>query len=188
MHATCGSKKDIPCTLSVQFVLRQERLYAITTMRSNDLWLGFPYDVFCFSTLQRLFAYTLGVDVADYVHNVGSMHLYTRDERKPGPAAGDDMTPHGCREYTTYKLPGRDTRERYVALSHQVNAAVDAERGYRESGWKKLGIAQLEKSIPCPALRDLVVLCASKSVTIDPEWIVSPALRMCYQNVDPRRS
>src|SRR2546425_2882007 len=37
--------RDVPCTISMQFFLRDGRLSALTTMRSNDLWLGVPYDV-----------------------------------------------------------------------------------------------------------------------------------------------
>lgn len=48
--------KDLPCTLSLQFLQRQGQLNCITTMRSNDVWLGFPYDVFAFTSLQIMFS------------------------------------------------------------------------------------------------------------------------------------
>lgn len=41
--------KDIPCTISMQFLLRDDQLHTIATMRSSDAWLGIPYDVFSFS-------------------------------------------------------------------------------------------------------------------------------------------
>ena len=47
------SSKDIPCTLSLQFFLREASdqlwLHTIATMRSNDAWLGVPYDTFNFN-------------------------------------------------------------------------------------------------------------------------------------------
>jgi len=75
-----GAKtKDYPCTLALQFLLRDGHLNLITTMRSNDLWLGTLYDIFCFTALQELMAQQLGAYVGEYVHQVGSLHLYERN-------------------------------------------------------------------------------------------------------------
>lgn len=69
--------KDIPCTLSLQFqVTNDGKLTLTTVMRSNDIWLGFPYDVFCFTSLQQLMAYELGYKIGEYCHIAGNMHLY----------------------------------------------------------------------------------------------------------------
>ena len=68
--------RDIPCTISLQFLLREGKLNLITTMRSNDLWWGFPYDIFNFTQLQRYVAMKLEVPVGWYLHQVGSLHLY----------------------------------------------------------------------------------------------------------------
>ena len=48
-------------------------------MRSNDLWLGFPFDVFQFANMQVLMAMELGVELGTYTHIAGSLHLYERD-------------------------------------------------------------------------------------------------------------
>jgi len=69
---------DVPCTLSWQFVSRNGRLHMIVTMRSEDIWLGLPYDVFAFTTIQQAIAGELGLDVGAYYHQVGSMHLYAK--------------------------------------------------------------------------------------------------------------
>jgi thymidylate synthase len=82
VHASLMDKRDLPCTLSIQFLLRHGRLHAITTMRSNDLWYGFPYDVFCFCMLQCYLADILGVKVGTYCHQVGSLHLYEKQYLK----------------------------------------------------------------------------------------------------------
>lgn len=71
--------KDIPCTCSLQFLIRQGRLYCITYMRSNDLYLGLPYDVFSFTMLQEMLANELGVEVGTYRHFVGSLHVYEKN-------------------------------------------------------------------------------------------------------------
>ena len=74
--------KDIPCTQTLQFLQRDGELDAITTMRSNDVWLGFPYDVFCFRAIQVILASYLHLEVGPYHHFVGSMHLYEKDVAK----------------------------------------------------------------------------------------------------------
>ena len=70
--------KDVPCTLSLQFLLRGELLHMIVSTRSNDVWLGMPYDVWSFTCLQAIVAATLGVRPGDCHYNVGSLHLYER--------------------------------------------------------------------------------------------------------------
>ncbi|MEQ8688731.1 MAG: thymidylate synthase [Imperialibacter sp.] len=70
--------KDVACTCTIQFLIRENRLNAITYMRSNDVIWGLPYDVFFFTMLQEILAYKLGVEVGDYYHFVGSLHLYKR--------------------------------------------------------------------------------------------------------------
>ncbi|MEC4020481.1 thymidylate synthase [Streptomyces sp. H27-D2] len=48
--------KDVPCTLGFRFHLRGGRLHMSTTMRSQDVWIGMPYDLFFFTTLHELVA------------------------------------------------------------------------------------------------------------------------------------
>lgn len=71
--------RDVPCTLSLQFLLRAGRLDLVVTMRSNDIWLGTPYDVPLFCRVQSLVASKLGVELGEYHHRAGSLHLYEGD-------------------------------------------------------------------------------------------------------------
>ncbi len=71
--------KDVPCTLGYRFYVRDGRLQMHTTMRSQDLWLGFCYDVFAATVLQELLASWLGVELGKYHHHVDSLHLYQHD-------------------------------------------------------------------------------------------------------------
>lgn len=71
--------KDHPCTLSLQFQIVNDKLEMTTVMRSNDLWRGFPYDVFFFTSLQMIVSMILGVDLGKYTHFVGNLHLYEAD-------------------------------------------------------------------------------------------------------------
>jgi thymidylate synthase len=66
----------VPCTCTLQFLVRQKRLQLIVHMRSNDAYFGLPHDVFAFTMLQELVARDLGVEPGEYKHLVGSLHLY----------------------------------------------------------------------------------------------------------------
>lgn len=73
---------DLNCTVCLQFFIRDGKLYMTTYMRSNDLWLGFPYDVFNFTALQIYIAMQLDVDLGTYTHISGSLHLYEKDKKE----------------------------------------------------------------------------------------------------------
>ena len=68
--------KEIPCTTTLQFHLREGLLHLSVTMRSNDAYFGLPHDVFCFTMLQEMMARRLGVELGEYYQYVGSMHVY----------------------------------------------------------------------------------------------------------------
>jgi thymidylate synthase len=70
---------DVPCTTTLQFHRRGELLHMSVTMRSNDAYIGLPHDIFCFTMMQELVAAELGMSLGEYIHMVGSMHLYERD-------------------------------------------------------------------------------------------------------------
>ena len=70
---------DVNCTVCLQFFIRDGKLYMTTYMRSNDIWLGFPFDVFQFTAMQVLMSMKLGVGLGTYTHVAGSLHLYKRN-------------------------------------------------------------------------------------------------------------
>lgn len=72
--------KDIPCTISLQWLLRGEKLNCIVTMRSSDVWLGLPYDMFVFSQLTSSLAGELSCETGWIQFNLGSSHLYEKHE------------------------------------------------------------------------------------------------------------
>lgn len=74
--------KDIPCTCTIQFMIRRGRLNVLTNMRSNDAFLGLPHDIFAFTFLQEIVARSVGVRLGSYKHAVGSLHLYDKDREK----------------------------------------------------------------------------------------------------------
>ncbi|RVU76164.1 thymidylate synthase [Pantoea dispersa] len=73
---------DIPCTISMQFIVRREELHLFICMRSNDAFMGLPHDVFAFTMLQELVARLIGCELGHYHHFVSSLHLYKKDLEK----------------------------------------------------------------------------------------------------------
>ncbi len=76
-----GVSKDIPCTVAMQFLVRDGKVNLVTTMRSQDIVLGFTYDVFTFSMVAKSVQLLLrerGIEVGlgTLFVNPGSMHLY----------------------------------------------------------------------------------------------------------------
>jgi len=76
--------KDIPCTISDQFLIRDNKLHVIHNMRSSDIWLGWPYDVFNFSMISLYIVKALNkwmptLDLGDLYLNAGSQHLYRKN-------------------------------------------------------------------------------------------------------------
>ncbi len=76
--------RDIPCTLSMQFRIRDGLLNTTVNMRSSDIWLGLPYDWFTFTVVSAQVAHffsqaahQLGPGVLTL--NAGSSHLYHSD-------------------------------------------------------------------------------------------------------------
>jgi thymidylate synthase len=71
--------KDEPCTLSLQYLFRDGKLHCTVTMRSSDIWLGVPYDMFTFSQVQNCIAGELGMPRGNLMLQAASSHLYERD-------------------------------------------------------------------------------------------------------------
>jgi thymidylate synthase len=69
---------DVACASTLQFLVRDGKLRAACHMRSNDAIWGLPYDVFLFTMMQELLACQLGLELGEYHHCAGSMHIYKR--------------------------------------------------------------------------------------------------------------
>lgn len=82
-----GPSKDVPCTVALQWLVRNDLLHCVVFMRSSDVWLGLPYDIFSFSMMT---AHTLlalryvdqsfnSVGLGQLYVTAGSRHLYGRN-------------------------------------------------------------------------------------------------------------
>lgn len=72
------AKLDVPCTLSLQFFIRANKLTLLVNMRSTDLIFGLGNDVPAFTFMQEMMANELGVELGPYIHVSNSLHIYER--------------------------------------------------------------------------------------------------------------
>jgi hypothetical protein len=68
--------KDVPCTLAIEFRLRNGRLNMRAIMRSQDILWGMANDLPTFSFLQEIVAQLLTVEMGTLTVSVGSFHVY----------------------------------------------------------------------------------------------------------------
>lgn len=87
--------KDEICTIALVFELRDGKLDCTGIMRSNDVWLGTPYDVVFFTELQKHIANELDVGYGKYTHFAVSLHAYEKDiDRVHEVWCGRQAAPH----------------------------------------------------------------------------------------------
>lgn len=108
--------KDIPCTLSLQFLYRSDEIHCVASMRSSDLWLGHVYDVFNFSMIAAYVAIKLRTVTGRVAHlgdlhlTAGSKHVYDKNVEgvKAVLAASDKLGVHDGPIVDVYKFTTAD--------------------------------------------------------------------------------
>jgi len=159
--------KDVPCTCSMQFMLRGGQLDLVTTMRSNDAYLGLPHDIFCFTMLQELVARSVRAEVGQYYHMIGSLHLYDKHRegarlylREGWQATTRAMPPMPTgtpwRSIERLRIAERAIREgRKITIGHLHNYWKDLVRLLKifrlSQQGKPARIAQLKRQMNSPA-------------------------------------
>jgi thymidylate synthase len=116
--------KDVPCTCTLQFMRREGRLHMVTFMRSNDVFVGLPHDVFAFTMVQEYVARSIGVTLGTYTHMVGSLHLYNKDLKRATAYLDEGFQP------TTRVMPPMPNDDPHPALARLLKA----ERELRTNG------------------------------------------------------
>ena len=101
--------KDIPCTQYIQFFIRNGKLDMGVYLRSNDVIYGFCNDIFTFSLFQQLMCNDLkhlGVDVelGEYHHHAGSMHIYERHYEMANKIIANEAHVHYKKQLPKIKL------------------------------------------------------------------------------------
>ena len=73
--------KDEPCTVCLDYQIRNGKLHCTCVMRSNDVNFGLRNDLGYFISLQKYIAKRLEVPVGTYTHFAMSIHFYDRDTK-----------------------------------------------------------------------------------------------------------
>lgn len=133
-----GPSKDIPCTVSLQWLVRHNVLHCVATMRSSDLWLGHPYDIFNFSAYSFALMLQLNnhMDKADQPHltlgnlhlTAGSKHIYERNAADVGLII-EDFNDNGLpkvKRGTIFNPQQYDDANEFIAMLWD---AANSERG-----------------------------------------------------------
>lgn len=132
------SRRDYPCTLTLGFSISNGALDMNVVMRSNDVWLGTPYDWCQFSVMQMTVARLTSLPVGTYRHTALSLHIYESDVSKidalhDEPEARDEhafprgLARHGDRPFDTIQRCRRlpyDTTSAWFAFEHWYRDAI----------------------------------------------------------------
>lgn len=163
-----NSKQDLPCTLSWQFIVREGKLHMMCNMRSNDIWLGMPYDIYVNTQIQKLIAGELGLGYGFYYHFVGNLHLY---EKHRIPAI-ESM--HQQIAWSPFL-----TRHNYVLqTTRQLPACLQFEKLTREVTQP---VAELKATrLGDKLLNDAVQICAAHNYKQEEVNCHSPLLKEAY--------
>lgn len=119
---TLKKYKDIPCTCTMQYFVRGKFLHMMTHMRSNDAFLGLPHDIFAFTMLQEIIARSLALELGQYKHSVGSLHLY--DEHRKD---AEDYISEGWQE--KYPMPAMPQCDPWPSIRLLLDAEQDIRLG-----------------------------------------------------------
>lgn len=159
---------DIPCTCSLQFLIRSNKLHMIAHMRSNDAYKGLPHDIFTFTMIQEILANTLNVEIGSYYHHVGSLHLYESNKK-----SAEDYIKEGYHSTKLY-MPSMPYGDQWSS----IEKALEAENLIRNN----LGFDRTTSDLPKYWL-DLIRLLQVYALHKNPSELGSEELKKIREEI-----
>ena len=115
---TVLDRRDTPCAIALQFLIRNGKLDCVCFMRSQSAAMVLPYDIFLFTMIQEWVATTLGTEVGTYSHIAASLHFYENEgELVANVIGGEGEAP--------------EMKQMSIANPSIANSLVAAERAIR---------------------------------------------------------
>lgn len=127
-RANPRDSKDIPCTISIQWLIRNNTIYCIDNMRSSDIWLGWPYDIFNFTMLTGYVMLLLrerGIDnlkLGSIYLNAGSQHLY--ESNVEAAKKINNISYYVCDKFNPYEFENPTRLKEYLKALSENNTEV----------------------------------------------------------------
>ncbi|MED1863389.1 thymidylate synthase [Fictibacillus nanhaiensis] len=77
-HADVDKKQLQECVWHTQWLVKEGKLHLIVGIRSNDMALGNPFNVFQYYVLQRMIAQVTSYQLGTLTFNINDAHVYER--------------------------------------------------------------------------------------------------------------
>lgn len=126
-RANPRASKDIPCTVSIQWLIRDGYICCIDNMRSSDIWLGVPYDIFNFTMLTGYILLLLkergiyNLKLGNLYLNAGSQHLYENNWEKANQLLENYTEWNKINKFEPYKFKSPLELKNYLKDLSEVN-------------------------------------------------------------------
>jgi len=134
-HHLFQSNKDVVCTYSISFRIRNDRLNMSVNMRSNDAIWGMTNDVACFSFIHEIIYHMLKAHVPDielgtYTHKVDSLHVYGRHFELL-----EQLVNCSRRDYVRIDVPKITSAHEVQELFYRLKQNIPISRNYPFTQW-----------------------------------------------------
>ncbi|KZN99032.1 thymidylate synthase [Pseudobacillus badius] len=90
-----------PCHYAFQFYVSEDKLSCMFNMRSNDVFLGLPFNIASYALLTHLIAHECGLEVGELIYTGADVHIYSNHieqvekqlQREPRPLPQVKLNP-----------------------------------------------------------------------------------------------